>query len=84
YWGNAFVAQHGSWHRSELVGYKVIAVPFKNGKPAGPPEDFLAGFIADKDKQKVYGRPVGLAVMNDGALLVTDDASGVVWRVAPK
>jgi glucose/arabinose dehydrogenase len=84
YRGNAFVAQHGSWNRSQLVGYKVIAVPFKNGKPAGPPEDFLTGFIADKDKQKVYGRPVGLAVMNDGSLLVTDDASGVVWRVAPK
>jgi glucose/arabinose dehydrogenase len=84
YWGNAFVAQHGSWNRSQLVGYKVLTVPFKNGKPAGAPEDFLTGFIADKDKQKVYGRPVGLAVMNDGSLLVTDDASGVVWRVAPK
>jgi glucose/arabinose dehydrogenase len=83
YWGDAFVAQHGSWNRSQLAGYKVLTVPFKDGEPAGPPEDFLTGFIADEDKGEVYGRPVGLAVMNDGSLLVTDDAAGVVWRVAP-
>jgi glucose/arabinose dehydrogenase len=84
YWGDAFISQHGSWNRSQLVGYKVITVPFEAGKPTGPAQDFLTGFIADEQKAQVYGRPVGLAVMNDGALLVTDDAAGIVWRVAPK
>jgi glucose/arabinose dehydrogenase len=84
YWGDAFVSQHGSWNRSEFAGYKVLAVPFEGGEPAGPPEDFLTGFIADPDKGEVYGRPVGLAVMDDGSLLVTDDATGIVWRVAPE
>jgi glucose/arabinose dehydrogenase len=84
YWGDAFVAQHGSWNRSRFVGYKVLAVPFADGKPAGPPQDFLTGFLPDPQNKEVYGRPVGLAVMNDGSLLVTDDASGIVWRVAPE
>lgn len=79
-----FVAQHGSWNRSTLSGYKVVFTPFENGKPSGKPEDFLTGFIADASTSKVYGRPVGVAVLADGSLLVTDDGSNVVWRVAVK
>lgn len=82
YRGGAFVGQHGSWNRKDLSGYKVVFVPFKNGKPAGPPEDFLTGFIADREKSQVYGRPVGVAVLPDGSLLVADDASDVIWKVA--
>lgn len=77
----AFIGQHGSWNRSELAGYKVVFVPFKNGKPAGKPEDFLTGFIADTAKAEVYGRPVGVTVLPDGSLLVADDASNTLWRV---
>lgn len=77
----AFIGQHGSWNRSTLSGYKVMFVPFKNGKP-GEPEDFLTGFIADQQKSEVYGRPVAVAMMNDGSLLVTDDASNTIWRVS--
>lgn len=81
YQGGAFVAQHGSWNRSVLSGYKLVYIPFKNGKPTGKPQDFLTGFVADLDKERVYGRPVGVVVLPDGSLLVTDDASDVVWRV---
>ena len=84
YQGGAFVGQHGSWNRSKIAGYKVVFVPFKDGKPTGKPEDFLTGFVADADKADVYGRPVGVTLMPDGALLVADDVSGVVWRVAAK
>ncbi|RZK87603.1 MAG: sorbosone dehydrogenase family protein, partial [Pedobacter sp.] len=84
YQGGAFIGQHGSWNSSKLVGYKVAFVPFKDGKPTGKVEDFLTGFIANADKSLVYGRPVGVAVTQDGALLVADDVSGVVWRVAAK
>lgn len=82
YQGGAFIGQHGSWNRSQLVGYKVAFVPFKNGKPNGKIEDFLTGFI--KDEKEVYGKPVGVAVAQDGALLVADDVSGIIWRVAAK
>ncbi|WP_276372120.1 sorbosone dehydrogenase family protein [Chryseolinea sp. H1M3-3] len=81
YHGGAFIGQHGSWNRSQLSGYKVVFVPFKNGKPSGPPEDFLTGFIADAAKSEVYGRPVGIAVLPDGAMLVADDASGIIWKI---
>lgn len=84
YSGAAFVGQHGSWNRSALSGYKVAYVPFINGKPVGGLQDFLTGFIADEAKGDVYGRPVGVAVAPDGALLVADDVSGIVWRVAAK
>ena len=84
YQGGAFVGQHGSWNRSKIAGYKVVFVPFKDGKPTGKPEDFLTGFVADADKADVYGRPVGVTLTPDGALLVADDVSGVVWRVAAK
>lgn len=82
YQGGAFIGQHGSWNRSQFVGYKVAFVPFKNGKPNGKIEDFLTGFI--KDEKEVYGKPVGVAVAQDGALLVADDVSGIIWRVAAK
>jgi glucose/arabinose dehydrogenase len=80
--GGAFIGQHGSWNRSELVGYKVAFIPFKNGKPTGKLEDFLTGFV--KNEKEVYGKPVGVAVAQDGALLVADDVSGIIWRVAAK
>lgn len=82
YQGGAFIAQHGSWNRSVLSGYKVVYVPFTNGKPSGRPQDFLTGFVADLDASKVYGRPVGVVVLPDGSLLVTDDAGNTIWRVA--
>ena len=84
YQGGAFLGQHGSWNRSELVGYKVAFIPFKAGVKSGDMEDFLTGFIADLDKGEVYGRPVGVAVAKDGALLVADDGSNTIWRVAAK
>jgi hypothetical protein len=80
YRGDAFVALHGSWNRSKRTGYKVVRLKVKNGVPTGAYEDFVTGFVADD--RGVWGRPVGVAVAHDGALLVTDDASGVVWRVA--
>lgn len=81
YKNGAFVGQHGSWNRAEFAGYKVVFVPFENGKPQQP-EDFLTGFIADGSASEVYGRPVGVTVAPDGSLLVNDDDSGVIWRVA--
>jgi glucose/arabinose dehydrogenase len=77
-----FIGQHGSWNRSTLTGYRVAFVPFENGRPSGQPEEFLTGFIADSAKPEVWGRPVGLAVARDGALLVADDAGNRIWRVA--
>ncbi|RYG17614.1 MAG: sorbosone dehydrogenase family protein [Chitinophagaceae bacterium] len=82
YQGGVFIGQHGSWNRSEFVGYKVAFIPFKQGKPNGAMEDFLTGFV--KDSKEVYGKPVGVAVAQDGALLVADDVSGIIWRVAAK
>jgi len=79
--GGAFIGQHGSWNRSQLAGYKVVFVPFTNGKP-GQPEDFLTGFVSDAESRKVYGRPVGVTVGPDGSLLVADDAANRIWRVA--
>lgn len=78
----AFVGQHGSWNRDKLSGYKVVYVPFKNGTPSGEPEDFLTGFIVDSEKDKVYGRPVGIGMLPDGSLLVTDDVTNTIWRVS--
>ncbi|MBC7860010.1 MAG: sorbosone dehydrogenase family protein [Burkholderiaceae bacterium] len=80
YRGGAFVGQHGSWNRDPPSGYKVIFVPFANGAPAGPPRDFLTGFLEDG---VAHGRPVGVAVDRAGALLVADDVGNVVWRVTP-
>jgi glucose/arabinose dehydrogenase len=75
-----FIGQHGSWNREPRSGYKVIFVPFKDGRPSGPPADVLTGFLsADGDAQ---GRPVGVAVDASGALLVADDVGNTVWRVS--
>jgi glucose/arabinose dehydrogenase len=82
YRGGAFIGQHGSWNRTQFTGYKVVFVPFQNGKPSGPPEDFLTGFQVDKASNKVYGRPVGVFAAPDGSLLVADDAGNKVWRVS--
>ena len=80
YRGDLFVALHGSWNRSSRTGYKVIRVLRHNGVPTGEYEDFLTGFVVDG--RSVWGRPVGVAVAHDGALLVTDDGNGTIWRVA--
>ncbi len=82
YQNGAFIGQHGSWNRSKLSGYKVVFVPFKNGKPVGKPEDFLTGFIADKEKSEVYGRPVGVTVLANGSMLVADDAANTIWQIS--
>jgi glucose/arabinose dehydrogenase len=81
YLNGAFIGQHGSWNSSTPTGYKVVFVPFKNGK-AGTPEDFLTGFMVNPEKNEVKGRPVGVAVASDGSLLVADDAGNMVWRVS--
>nr|WP_245293936.1 sorbosone dehydrogenase family protein [Methylobrevis pamukkalensis] len=77
----AFVGQHGSWNRIPRSGYKVIFVPFANGEPAGPPRDILTGFLSQDEK--ALGRPVGVAVDRNGALLVADDVGNRIWRVVP-
>jgi glucose/arabinose dehydrogenase len=74
----AFVGQHGSWNRKPRSGYKVIFVPFADGKPSGEPKDVLTGFVKDDD---ALGRPVGVAIDKKGALLVADDVGNVIWRV---
>ena len=79
YRGDAFVAAHGSWNRAKRTGYKVVRILMKDGVPTGEYEDFVTGFVID-DAQ-VWGRPVGVAVAHDGALLVSDDASGTIWRI---
>lgn len=74
------IGQHGSWNRSTLSGYKVVFVPFENGRPSGPARDILSGFLAPDEKES-YGRPVGVALGPDGSLLVADDVGDVIWRV---
>jgi hypothetical protein len=74
------IGQHGSWNRSKLSGYRVVFVPFVEGRPAGPPRDILTGFLAP-DERDSYGRPVGVAIGSDGSLLVADDVGNVIWRV---
>jgi glucose/arabinose dehydrogenase len=82
YRGGAFVGQHGSWNRNPRSGYKVIFVPFRNGEPAGPPQDILTGFV--NERGLALGRPVGVAVDKRGALLVADDVGNKIWRVVPQ
>ena len=79
YRGDAFVALHGSWNRSTRTGYKVIRLLFDNGRPTGAYEDFLTGFV--RSDRAVWGRPVGVTVTADGALLVSEDGNGTIWRV---
>jgi glucose/arabinose dehydrogenase len=77
-----FIGQHGSWNRKPHSGYKVIFVPFANGMPAGAPIDVLTGFLSEKET--AFGRPVGVVIDKQGALLVADDVGNVVWRVSAK
>ena len=77
----AFVGQHGSWNRSVPVGFKVVFVPFSNGEPDGEPIDFATGFLDDDGNAR--GRPVGVTVDPEGALIIADDLSNTIWRVTP-
>ncbi|GGE22232.1 sorbosone dehydrogenase [Polymorphobacter glacialis] len=81
YENGVFVGEHGSWNRDVPVGYKVVFVPFRDGRPAGPPVDFVTGFLQPSGKAR--GRPVGVAIDPRGALIVADDLSNTIWRVAP-
>lgn len=80
----AYVGQHGSWNRSEFIGYKVLFIPFEEGNPTGEHRDFLTGFIADPDSNEVYGRPVAVAFSKQGYMLVSDDAANCIWTVLPQ
>lgn len=82
YRNGAFVGQHGSWNRNPPSGYKVVFIPFAGGKPNGPAQDILTGFLDDKGQAR--GRPVGVIEDQRGAVLVADDVGGVIWRVTPK
>ncbi len=84
YRGGAFLALHGSWNRAQRVGYSVVFVPFKNGRPTGTPQDFLTGFMLSPEKREVWGRPVGLLELPDGSLLVSEDGGNKVWRISHK
>jgi glucose/arabinose dehydrogenase len=79
YSGDGFAAEHGSWNRSKRTGYKVIRIRLKDGVPTGEYQDFVTGFVINDSD--VWGRPVGVAVAHDGALLVSDDGNGTIWRV---
>ena len=82
YKNGAFIGQHGSWNRSKFSGYKVTFVPFSEGKPTGKQQDFLNGFIANESEGTVYGRPVGVTVTPNGALLVNDDTGNTIWKIS--
>jgi glucose/arabinose dehydrogenase len=81
YYGGAFVAEHGSWNRASRAGYQVAFVAFKDGKPSADPVPFLTGMVPDPKGSTVYGRPVGVTTAPDGALLVSDDGVGVIYRI---
>ncbi len=81
YRGGAFIAEHGSWNRASRAGYQVVFVGFKDGKAAVDPVAFLTGFAPDPSSHEVYGRPVGVTVASDGALLISDDGGNVIYRV---
>ena len=84
YQGGAFIALHGSWNRAKRQGYEIAFVPFANGKPSGPMQEFLTGWMLSPDNPEVWGRPVGVLEMPDGSLLVSDDGGKKIWRVAYK
>jgi glucose/arabinose dehydrogenase len=79
YRGDGFAAEHGSWNRARRTGYKVIRIRMKDGVPTGEYEDFLTGFVLNDSE--VWGRPVGVTVARDGALLVSEDGNGTIWRI---
>jgi glucose/arabinose dehydrogenase len=80
YRGGAFIGEHGSWDRYTPSGYKVVFVPFANGRPSGKAEEVVGGFL-DMDNGKSLGRPVGVAIDKTGALLIADDVGNTIWRV---
>ena len=80
YRGDAFAAEHGSWNRSKRTGYKIIRIRLKDGLPTGEYEDFVTGFVVNDSE--VWGRPVGVAVAHDGALLISEDGNGTIWRIS--
>jgi glucose/arabinose dehydrogenase len=82
YRGGAFAALRGSSGRSKRTGYKVIYLPFEGAKATGAYEDFVTGWMLGEDTPDVWGRPVGLAVLRDGSMLVTDDGAGRIWRIS--
>jgi glucose/arabinose dehydrogenase len=82
YRGGAFLAEHGSWNRAQRSGYQVVFIGFKEGKPSEDPVPFLTGFVPDASKGLVYGRPVGVAVLPDGSLVVADDGPGIIYRIS--
>ncbi|MBM3759329.1 MAG: sorbosone dehydrogenase family protein [Acidobacteria bacterium] len=84
YQGGAFLAQHGSWNRSKRVGYNVVFIPFKDGKPSGPAKEFLQGWMMDPEKTDVWGRPVGFLQLPDGSILVSDDVGNKIWHITYK
>ena len=77
-----FLVEHGSWNRTIRAGNEVVFIPFRDGKPVGSPQPFLAGFVPDAMRAEVFGRPAGIAVSRDGALLVSDDGGNVIWKVS--
>lgn len=81
YQGGAFLALHGSWNRAKRVGYSVVFVPFKAGKPSGPVQEFMTGWLINPDSREVWGRPVALMQLPDGSILVTDDGGKKIWRI---
>jgi glucose/arabinose dehydrogenase len=81
YRGRAFVAFHGSWNRALRTGNKVVSIPFRNGQPLGGYDDFAVGWMTEETSRSVWGRPVGLLVLSDGSLLISDDGGGKIWRV---
>jgi glucose/arabinose dehydrogenase len=84
YQGGAFLAFHGSWNRSKRLGYSVNFIPFANGKPSGPAEEILTGWMLSPDSKEVWGRPVAILEMPDGSLLVSDDGGNKIWRITYK
>jgi glucose/arabinose dehydrogenase len=82
YWHGALIAEHGSWNRRIRSGYQVVFIPFRNGLPSGEPKPFFSGFVPDPAGKDVYGRVVGVAVAQDGSVLISDDGGKLIWRVS--
>ncbi len=79
-----FLAFHGSWNRADRTGYKIAFIPFKDGRPTSGPQDFMTGWMLDPDDRRVWGRPVGLLILEDGSLLVSDDGGNKIWKISYK
>jgi glucose/arabinose dehydrogenase len=82
YWHGVFIAEHGSWNRRIRSGYQVVFIPFRDGMPSGEPKTFFSGLVPDPAGKDVYGRPVGVAVAQDGSVLISDDGGNLIWRVS--